>query len=123
MVALEVVKYVVLALHVIGVAGILGGVIYQIPAMRRGEAKLVSGILHGAWLMLITGVALVGLNYPLDVPVNNIKISVKLAVLVAILVIALIHRKRETLKTWVLPTIGGLTVLNVFLATVWRSYS
>jgi hypothetical protein len=123
MVALEVVKYVLLGLHVIGVAGILGGVIYQMPAMRRGEAKLVSGILHGAWLMLITGVALVGLNYPLDVPVNNIKISVKLAVLIAIIVIALIHRKRQPLKTWVLPTIGALTVLNVFLATVWRSYS
>ncbi|MFB8147711.1 hypothetical protein ACFC1W_13285 [Microbacterium sp. NPDC056003] len=70
--------------------------------------------------MLVTGILLVGLQYPLGNDVNNVKITVKLAVLIAIIVIALVNRKRETVAGWVLPTIGGLTVLNVVLATVWR---
>jgi hypothetical protein len=70
--------------------------------------------------MLVTGVLLVGLQYPLGHDVNNIKIGVKLAVLVAIIVIALVNRTSEKLAGWVLPTLGGLTVVNVLIATVWH---
>lgn len=117
---MEILKNVVLALHIIGVAALLGGVIYQIPAIRQGTARVLPAILHGAWTMLLTGVALVGLQYPLGNEVNNAKISVKLAVLIVIVVIALLNRKRETVATWVLPVIGSLTVVNILLATVWR---
>ncbi|TFV85167.1 hypothetical protein E4V99_09180 [Microbacterium sp. dk485] len=117
---MEILKNVVLALHIIGVAALLGGVLYQIAAMRQGKARVLPAMMHGAWTMLVTGVLLVGLQYPLGNEVNNVKISVKLVVLVAIIVIALIHRKREAVATWVLPAIGGLTVLNVVLATVWK---
>ncbi len=69
--------------------------------------------------MLITGVILVGLQYPLGNEVNNVKITVKLA----ILVIALVNRKRETLARRVMPALGALTVANVVIATVWKNYS
>ena len=69
------------------------------------------GVGHGAASPQVT---------PLGHDVNNVKISVKLAVLIAILVIAFINRKRETVAAWVLPVIGGLTVVNILLATVWR---
>jgi hypothetical protein len=117
---MEILKNVILALHIIGVVALLGGVLYQIGPMRQGTARLLPAMMHGAWTMLATGLLLVGLQYPLGNEVNNAKISVKLAVLVAILVIALVNRKRETVAAWVLPTIGGLTVVNVLLATVWR---
>ncbi|QEW04260.1 hypothetical protein [Microbacterium lushaniae] len=117
---MEILKNVVLALHIIGVAALLGGVLYQIGAMRQGKARVLPAMMHGAWTMLVTGIVLVGLQYPLGNEVNNVKISVKLAVLVAIIVIALIQRRRESVATWVLPAIGGLTVLNVVLATVWK---
>ncbi|MFB8387791.1 hypothetical protein ACFC3F_11700 [Microbacterium sp. NPDC055910] len=117
---MEILKNVILALHIIGVVALLGGVLYQTAAMRKGKARVLPAMMHGAWTMLITGVLLVGLQYPLGNDVNNAKISVKLAVLVAIIVIALINRKRETVASWVLPVIGGLTVVNVLLATVWR---
>lgn len=120
---MEILKNVVLAIHIIGVAGLLGGIIYQMPAMRRGEARVIPAILHSAWTMLVTGVILVGLQYPLGNEVNNAKISVKLIVLIAIVVIALVNRKREALAKWVLPTLAVLTVLNIVIATVWKNYS
>ena len=117
---MEILKNVILALHIIGVVALLGGVIYQIKPMREGTARVLPAMMHGAWTMLVTGVILVGLQYPLGNQVNNVKISVKLALLIAIIVIALIHRRRDAVAGWVLPTIGALTVLNVVLATVWR---
>jgi hypothetical protein len=120
---MEILKNVILALHIIGVAALLGGVLYQIRAIREGTARVLPAILHGAWTMLLTGVLLVGLQYPLGHEVNNVKITVKLAVLVVILVVTLVNRKRETLSRWVLPLIGALTVVNILLATVWKNYS
>lgn len=117
---MEILKNVVLALHILGVVALLGGVLYQIGAARLGKARILPGMMHGAWTMLVTGILLVGLQYPLGNEVNNVKISVKLVVLIAIIVIALVNRKRETVASWVLPAIGGLTVLNVVLATVWK---
>ncbi|WP_214467857.1 hypothetical protein [Microbacterium flavescens] len=117
---MEILKNVILALHIIGVVALLGGVLYQIGAMREGKARILPAMMHGAWTMLLTGLLLVGLQYPLGNDVNNVKISVKLVVLIAIIAIALINRKRETVAAWVLPVIGGLTVVNILLATVWR---
>ena len=117
---MEILKNVILAVHILGVVGLLGGVLYQIRPMREGKGRILPAMLHSAWTMLITGVALVGLQYPLGREPDNVKISVKLLVLIVILVIALVYRKRESVATWVLASIGALTVLNVLLATVWR---
>ncbi len=117
---MEILKNVILAIHILGVVGLLGGVLYQIKPMREGKGRVLPAMMHSAWTMLITGVILVGLQYPLGNEVNNVKVSVKLVVLIAIIVIALVNRKREAVAGWVLPTIGALTVLNVLLATVWR---
>ena len=117
---MEILKNLVLAVHIIGVAALLGGVLFQITSIRQGTARVLPVMMHGAWTMLVTGVALVGLQYPLGDDVNNLKIGVKLAVLVVIVVIALLNRKRETIASWVLPTIGTLTVVNIVLATVWK---
>lgn len=120
---MEIVKNVVLALHIIGVASLLGGILVQISAIKLGKARIFPAILHGAWVMLGTGIVLVGLQYPLGNEVNNAKITVKLAILVAILVVALINRKRESVARWVIPTLGLLTAANILLATVWKTYS
>lgn len=117
---MEILKNIILALHIIGVVALLGGVLYQIGAMREAKARILPAMMHGAWTMLVTGILLVGLQYPLGNDVNNAKITVKLAVLIAIIVIALINRKREVVAAWVLPTLGVLTVANVLVATVWR---
>lgn len=117
---MEILKNVVLAVHIIGVVALLGGVVYQVKPMREHTARVLPAMMHGAWTMLVTGIVLVGLQYPLGNDVNNMKITTKLLLLVAIIVIALMNRKKESVAAWVLPTIGVLTVVNVLLATVWR---
>lgn len=119
---MEILKNIVLAIHIIGVASLLGGSLVQMKAIKLGTTRILPAIKHGAWTMLLTGLILVSLQRPLGHDVDNVKITVKLAILVVILVIALVHRKRETLASWVIPTLAGLTVANIFIATVWKAY-
>lgn len=113
---MEVVKGLVLVLHFIGLAGIIGGVLVQWRSQTR---KIDALVLHGALTQLVTGVALVGLRYALDEPVSNPKIGLKLGILVVIMALAWVYRKRESVPTWVWAGIGALTVLNIGVAVLW----
>ncbi|MEN9608403.1 MAG: hypothetical protein RLZZ06_334, partial [Actinomycetota bacterium] len=53
---------IMLILHLIGVGALLSGFFYQMKDMKTGM-KVNAGILHGAWLMLVTGFAMLGLIY------------------------------------------------------------
>jgi heme A synthase len=108
-----------LALHIIGIAALLGGFLTQMKAMGRGEARFVPGMLHGALTMLVTGAVMVGLNQAHNTPVNNIKIGIKLVVLVVILGLIYVKRDEEKLPTAVFGAVGGLTAVNIFIAVLW----
>ncbi|MDT0443644.1 MULTISPECIES: hypothetical protein [unclassified Streptomyces] len=108
-----------LALHIIGIAALLGGFLGQVKAMKGGGARMTPGMLHGALTMLVTGLALVGLNQADDQEVNNTKIAVKLVVLLVITVLVYIKRDDERVETPVFGAVGALTVVNIFLATLW----
>jgi hypothetical protein len=106
-------------LHIIGIAALLGGFFTQLKALRRGEGRIVPAMLHGALTMLITGVLLVGLNQAEDQPLNNIKIGIKLALLVVILGLVYVKRDEEKVPGAMLGTVGGLTMVNIFIAVLW----
>ena len=59
---MDVLINVFVGLHIIGIASLLGGFLTQMKAMSAGTARFVPAMLHGALTMLVTGVALVGLN-------------------------------------------------------------
>lgn len=122
--AIEIIKNIVLALHIIGIASLLGGMLVQMKAMKSGTTKILPAIMHGAWTMLATGILLVGMAYMggHGDNVNNAKITVKLVILIAIVVIALVNRRKEQLAGWVLPSLMALTVANILIATVWTKY-
>ncbi len=117
---MELVKDLLLVLHFIGLAGIIGGVLVQ---WRSRSPKIDALVLHGALTQLVTGLALVGINEALaddgEAGVNHTKVAVKLLVLVVILVLAWVHRKRDVVPTWVWAGIGGLTVANIAIAVLW----
>ncbi|QNP64826.1 hypothetical protein [Streptomyces genisteinicus] len=116
---MDVLINVFVALHVIGIASLLGGFLTQMKAMGAGTARFTPAMLHGALTMLVTGVALVGLNQADDQAVNNIKIGVKLAVLVVVLGLVYVKRDEERVDKAVFGAVGALTVANVFIATLW----
>lgn len=116
---MDVLINVFVALHIIGIASLLGGFLTQMKAMGAGTARFVPAMLHGALTMLVTGVALVGLNQADDQSVNNVKIGVKLLLLVVILALVYVKRDDEKAYKGAFAAVGGLTVANIFVATLW----
>ncbi|UUU31418.1 hypothetical protein JIX56_16735 [Streptomyces sp. CA-210063] len=116
---MDVLIHLFVALHIIGIASLLGGFLTQLKAMGQGAARFVPAMLHGALTMLITGVILVGLNQADDQPVNNIKIGIKLALLIVILGLVYVKRDEETVEKPLFGLVGALTTANVFIAVLW----
>ena len=106
-----------LVLHLIGWAIVLGGALTQLR-----EPRLVPGMLHGILTALVTGIIMVGLvsSGSVDEDANDVKFAVKLviAVIVAALVIAG-TRKPERVSRGFLGTIAALVVVNVSIAVLW----
>ena len=109
-------------LHFIGLAYLLGSFLVEIKDVLRGQGRVMRGMLDGALLQLITGIALVGIYSAHLVEgeeVNNAKVAVKLSVAVVVYVLALVFRKRVPAPSWALWAIGGLTLANVIVAVAW----
>lgn len=115
---MDILRNVFLVLHFVGLASILGGALVQL--MAKGAKRVTAAIMHGAWLQLITGLALVGVAEMGDGHVNNAKIATKLVVLIVITVIAFINRKKTQAASWIIPTIAVLTLANIVIAVFWK---
>lgn len=116
---MEIVRGILLVLHIIGFGVVLGGTLAQFPAVKRGAAKISNGILHGALTLLVTGLALVAMVYATGGEPDNAKIGAKTLVLVAIFVIVLVNRRKDHVSGGVLGAIAGLAALNVAFAVLW----
>ena len=112
---MEIAIKIVLILHFIGLAGIIGGwaATMKAPAMNKA-------ILHGSIVQVVTGILLVGLNEANDADLNHMKIGIKLLVAVVILVLAIVGTRKEAKAPGTsgsLATAAGLlAILNVIIA-------
>lgn len=106
-------------LHLIGIGALLSGFFYQLKDWGVGM-KVNAGILHGAWLMLVTGFALAGLVPVVepDEQINNLVLGAKSVVITVIFFVAYGYNKKEKTPKWVVPAIAGLTILNICLAVL-----
>ncbi|UUU24463.1 hypothetical protein [Streptomyces sp. DSM 40750] len=116
---MDVLIHLFVALHIIGIASLLGGFLTQMEAMGQGTARFVPAMLHGALVMLVTGAVLVGLNQADDQPVDNVKIGIKLALLIVILGLVYVKRDEETVEKPLFGLVGALTTANIFIAVLW----
>ncbi|HLV53935.1 MAG TPA: hypothetical protein VKY71_00005 [Actinotalea caeni] len=112
---MEIVHGVLLVLHLIGWAIVLGGVV---ASMR--SRTVPAGAWHGILTALVTGVLMVGVLEMGDDHVNNVKIGVKLLVAIVVAVLVWRGRKQEEVTNGYLGAIAGLVALNVALAVLWR---
>lgn len=115
---MEFVRLLLLFLHLLGMAVLLGSFLVQRRVAPQGP--LSAGWLHGGLLQLLTGLGLVGVHEALDKETDQAKFGVKLLVLLVILGAILVYRRRDTLAPWVAPALAGLVVLNTALAVFWR---
>ena len=108
-----------LVLHFIGLAGLLGGLLAQIPNKPKQLRKLV---MHSAWLMLIAGVVMVGINQMMhaDDPtvevLDHVKIAIKSTVLIVILALGYLNIKKSEISSKVWAAMTALATLNVVIA-------
>lgn len=117
---MEILRQVLLVLHFVGLASLLGGVMVQLSSLKSG-AKVNPAMFHGALTQLVTGVGLVGIIEGAHLgEVDNVKIGIKLAVVVVITVLVLVFRKKVNPAKWVVPVIGLLTLANIVIAVMWR---
>lgn len=116
---MDVVRQLLLVLHIIGVASLLGGVLTQMSAMKSGDVRVNKAMVHGALTMLVTGVALIGVRQSEDLAVDNTKMIVKLAVLLAILLTVWTNRAKERVDAQIVGSVGLLTVANIAIAVMW----
>ncbi len=113
---MEILKNVLLVLHFIGLASLLGGFLVQMSAFKTSTARINPAILHGALTQIVTGLLLVAVAEFDDHEVNNVKVGIKLAVVLVIWVLALINRKKSAVSNAVIGVIGLLTLANVVIA-------
>ena len=119
---MQILVNILVILHFIGLAYLLGSFLVQIKDIVKGKGRVLRGMLDGALLQIITGVALVGIysaGLVEDETVDNAKIAVKLSVVVVIYVLALTFRKRTVAPSWALWLIGLLTISNIAVAVIW----
>lgn len=119
----KVLAIILVILHFVGLASLLGGFLVQVKDIAKGTGRIVRAMVDGALTQLVTGIALVGLYSAKLVPgktVLNDKIAVKLVILLIIVALVFIYRKRDVAPKWVMWTIGALTTLDVVLAVAWK---
>nr|WP_297427248.1 hypothetical protein [uncultured Actinotalea sp.] len=108
-----------LVLHIIGLASIIGGFLVQ---TRSSQKRILPAMVHGALTALATGILLVGVAEMSDRDLPDqfhIKIGVKLVIALVIAAIAWRRRKAESVSTGEWGAVGGLAVVNVVLAVFW----
>lgn len=113
---MEIIHKLLLFLHFLGLASLLGGFLVQLKGPDR---RVVPAVLHGALTQLVTGVLLVGVLEMGDDPVNHVKIGVKLLIALVITVMAFGTRKYGSLGKGLFFSMFALSVVNVAVAVFW----
>lgn len=115
---MQIVYDLLVILHFIGLASLLGGFLVQMSSAEKGVNP---AMLHGALTQLVTGLLMVGLieSGAVDEEANMTKISVKLAIAVIITVLAFVGRRKQPPQVALWGIIGALTLANVVIAVLW----
>ena len=117
---MDFVRLLMLALHLVGMAAILGVFAVQ---LRQNGSYSTGLLVGGAITQLVTGIALVGIAEMGDRDVNYMKIGFKLAIALVVAVAAGMtwwrQRKGENAKPF-FHTAGGLAFVNLLVAVFWR---
>ncbi|BCB80018.1 hypothetical protein GCM10022251_08030 [Phytohabitans flavus] len=115
---MEALRLILLYVHLIGFALLLGGVVVQYVT---GPLRINPPMLWGSIIQLVTGI---GLAAPLrgegEEP-NPAKLAVKLVIALMIFAMVFFSRKREVVNKGHFLAIGGLTLVNAAVAVFWRS--
>ena len=108
---------ILLILHFIGLASLLGGFIVQMKSPDKGVNP---AMLHGALTQLITGFLMVGIvqSGAIDETLKDSTIGIKTVIVVIITVLAFIGRRKQPPQVALWAIIGLLTIVNICIAVL-----
>jgi hypothetical protein len=114
----EALRLVLLFIHLVGFALLLGG---AVATLLGGKIRITKPVLWGSIIQLVSGL---GLAAPLrgggDNEPDPIKLGVKLLFAVLIFIMVFFSRKRDEVNKGHFIGIITLTVLNAAVAVFWR---
>src|SRR4029453_8405127 len=114
----EALRLVLLFIHLVGFALLLGGAITQYVS---GTLRINPLMLWGSIIQLLSGIALSAqLRGGGDAEPNPVKLGVKFIVAAMIFVMVFFSRKRTAVNRGHFLAIIGLTLLNAAVAVFWR---
>ncbi len=91
---METLRLVLLVLHILGFAALIGGLLAQAGA---GEKKITGPMRDGIGTAFVTGLALVGVLESGDDAVNHAKVGVKLVIALVILVLVMANLRKPSI--------------------------
>jgi hypothetical protein len=117
-VGVEATRLILLFLHLVGFALLLGGAVAQ---YLSGRLRINPAMLWGSIAQVVTGLAL---SAPLrgggDDEPSKVKLGVKLLIALMIFAMTFFSRKRDTVNRGHFLAIVGLTLGNAAVAVFWR---
>ncbi|VXB03205.1 hypothetical protein [Nocardioides sp. AX2bis] len=113
---METLRLVLLFLHVLGYAALIGGLLAQ---ARTPEKTVNAAMRDGVGTAFVTGLLLVGVLEAGDGSVDHVKIGVKFAVGLVLLVLVMANTRKERIPQGLWLGLLLLAVANVAVAVFW----
>lgn len=113
---METLRLVLLFVHILGFAALLGGLLVQV----REETKRVNPLMRdGSGTAFLAGLLLVGVLEAGDGDVDHAKIGVKFAIGLVILVLVMANTRKPSIPQGLYFALLGLTLVNIAVAVFW----
>lgn len=112
---MEILRQLLLVVHILGYAALLGGLLVQLKGPWAVNAPMRDGI----GTAFVAGLLLVGVLEAGDAAVDNAKIGVKFAVGLVLLVLVMANLKKPSLSKGLFYGMLALTLLNIGVAVFW----
>jgi hypothetical protein len=112
---METLRLVLLFVHILGYAALLGGLLVQV----RSETKAVTPLMRdGIGTAFLAGLLLVGVLESLGSP-DHAKIGVKFAIGLVILVLVMVNLRKPSIPQGLYFALLALTITNIAVAVFW----
>jgi hypothetical protein len=112
---METLRLVLLFVHILGYAALLGGLLVQL----RDDTKTVNSLMRdGAGTAFLAGLLLVGVLESLGSP-DHAKIGVKFAIGLVILVLVMVNMRKPSIPQGLYYGLLALTIANIAVAVFW----
>ena len=113
---MEILRLVLLFLHVLGFAALFGGLVVQ---ARDSEKSVNAAMRDGVGTAFLAGLLLVGVLESGDDPVNHVKIGVKFAIGLVLLVLVMANSRKPTIPQGLWAGLVLLSIANIAVAIFW----